>query len=1308
MLDFVQPRINSKGKAYADFNIDKYSDLMIKGGEFYAMYNEQTGMWITKKTPCSKLIDAKIKEFADGTGVPYLSMRVNGDKQWDEFLKYCKKLDDNAKPLDNKIIFKNQKTSREDYASKTLPYELQEGECKAWDELIGTLYSSTEREKLEWAIGAILTGDSKNIQKFVVMYGKHGTGKSTILNIIAMLTEGYNTTFDSEALGDQRNSFSLEAFADDPLVGIEHDGDLSRITTNTRLNMIISHEKIRINEKFKRTYHLKLHTFLFMGTNSPVKITDSKSGLIRRLIDVYPSGNTIPPKRYKELIKQVEFELGAIAYHCIKVYKSLGIDYYYDYKPSQMLKFTNDVYDFMTDNYELIKNEIRNNGDFIYANFLWDKFKTWAEENNIYMVNMTMRKFRNDVAGYFDRFEQRYKGIYWGVFIGLKTGMFKELEDIEEINEEDEEQVIDIYSEIYPEWLQLKEQPSNFDILEAESIAQYTSDDGSRPKNKWENCKTKLKDINTRKLHFVKPTDEHHMFVDFDIKDENGNKSLQKNIEKVIELGLPPTYAETSKSGGGLHLHYIYDGDINDLSYILSDNVEIKTYPSNKGNAMRRKLTICNNLEITHISSGLPFKQKKGVNNGVFNLKYYKSDKDVRKSLIKCMKKEFNGGHTITNVSYAKYILDNLYASGKTYDVSDMEPLMVSFASKSTNQATKCLELVADMKWCSKEFEEPEIDPKMFERGSEYRGNDYENAPIVFFDVEVFPNLFIICYKFKGKPEIIRLINPTPEEVKELFKFRLVGFNNLGYDNDICYARAMGTSIRGLYELSHRMINGSAEEKRKAHNPLAKNVSYTDICDYSNDKKSLKKWEIALGKHHLELGLKWNEEVPEELWETVAEYCCNDVEATEAVWNKLEDSDWVSRIVLSELSGLSVNESTNNHTQQIIFGNDKHPQKEFNYPDLSKEFPGYTFNQFEPDKSKRSLYKGVYTKEGGWAHGEPGIWYNCALLDIASMHPSTAKALNIFGDRYTARYYALVETRLHIKHGEIDEARAMFDGAIGRIMDKYGFSIKKLDKALKVPINAVYGLTSASFPNRCRDPRNVDNVVAKRGALFMVNLREEVNKRGFEIAHVKTDSVKIPNATPEIIQFVMDYGKKYGYTFEHEATYEKMCLVNDAVYIAKYQTPEWCQEYYGYIPKDNKEAAEEGHVWTATGTQFQVPYVFKTLFSHEPIEFADMCETKSTSGNGEIYICDDENETFVGRVGLFCPMKSHGGALTRIDSENGKRGAVTGTKGYLWMESENVKNEGLSDDIDISYYGRLCDEAVATIEKYGSFEEFVA
>lgn len=59
-----------------------------------------------------------------------------------------------------------------------------------------------------------------------------------------------------------------------------------------------------------------------MGTNKPVKITDAKSGLIRRLIDVSPSGEKLSPKEYKHAVKQVGFELGPIAHHCQEVYLS--------------------------------------------------------------------------------------------------------------------------------------------------------------------------------------------------------------------------------------------------------------------------------------------------------------------------------------------------------------------------------------------------------------------------------------------------------------------------------------------------------------------------------------------------------------------------------------------------------------------------------------------------------------------------------------------------------------------------------------------------------------------------------------------------------------------------------------------------------------------------------------------------------------------------------------------------------------------------------------------------------------------------
>jgi hypothetical protein len=196
----------------------------------------------------------------------------------------------------------------------------------------------------------------------------------------------------------------------------------------------------------------------------------------------------------------------------------------------------------------------------------------------------------------------------------------------------------------------------------------------------------------------------------------------------------------------------------------------------------------------------------------------------------------------------------------------------------------------------------------------------------------------------------------------------------------------------------------------------------------------------------------------------------------------------------------------------------------------------------------------------------------------------------------------------------------MFGGKLERYLTNEK-DAKNLAQALKIAINSVYGLTAASFDNPFRDIRNRDNIVAKRGALFMINLKHEVQKRGFQVAHIKTDSIKIPNATPEIIDFVMNYGRTYGYSFEHEDTYERMCLVNDAVYIAKNNKGEW----------------------EATGTQFQVPYVFKTLFTKEKIDFEDMCETKAVTS--ALYL--DMNEDLVRtNTIIFSLVRSEGSVLS--------------------------------------------------------------
>ena len=305
------------------------------------------------------------------------------------------------------------------------------------------------------------------------------------------------------------------------------------------------------------------------------------------------------------------------------------------------------------------------------------------------------------------------------------------------------------------------------------------------------------------------------------------------------------------------------------------------------------------------------------------------------------------------------------------------------------------------------------------------------------------------------------------------------------------------------------------------------------------------------------------------------------------------------------------------------------------------------------------------------------------------MHPSSAIALNIFGP-YTKNFEDLVKTRLFIKHGDYDAASKLFDGKLKEYLTDKA-KAKSLSGALKIAINSVYGLTAARFDNKLRDPRNVDNIVAKRGALFMIDLKEEVQKRGYTVAHIKTDSIKIPEADEKIIKFVTEFGKKYGYTFEHEATYDRICLVNDAVYIAK----------------DSKD----GH-WTATGTQFQVPYVFKTLFSKEDILFKDKCETKTTTSAFYLDMNENLNENehdyqFIGKTGSFCPIKSGcgGGLLMRLQGD--KYYAATGTKGYRWLESETVKNLNKESDIDEGYYRRLVDDAIDTISKYGDVEQFI-
>lgn len=100
-----------------------------------------------------------------------------------------------------------------------------------------------------------------------------------------------------------------------------------------------------------------------------------------------------------------------------------------------------------------------------------------------------------------------------------------------------------------------------------------------------------------------------------------------------------------------------------------------------------------------------------------------------------------------------------------------------------------------------------------------------------------------------------------------------------------------------IYALSNRIINEHTGFFGEAYN-----LSYTDIYDFSSKKQSLKKFEIELGIKHQELGLPWDQPVPKSLWDKVAEYCDNDVIATETLfYSKKRQADFVAREILQTL-----------------------------------------------------------------------------------------------------------------------------------------------------------------------------------------------------------------------------------------------------------------------------------------------------------------------------------------------------------------------------------------------------------------------
>ena len=436
---------------YPDFRVSSdVEDLMVRGGAFYAVWDEDVGMWSRNEYDATRIVDNELRAEANKVrsehpddNVVVKTMASFSTQKTSEWKRYLKASPDRFHELDMKVTFASQEVSKSDYVSKRLAYDLYSGPCPGYERIMSTIYSEAERAKLEWAIGSILCGDSVKIQKFIVLYGSAGTGKSTFLNILQMLFEGYYVVFEAKSLASNSNQFAMEQFRSNPLVAIQHDGDLSRIADNTKLNSLVSHEPMTVNEKFKAQYESSFAAFLFMGSNKPVMITEAKSGLIRRLIDVRPTGSTLPHDIYDSCMARIPFELGAIAQHCLDAYKEMGSSY--------------------------------------YDKCAWNMYKEYVEETKM-QYPFNMRVFKSELSNYFEKFDERVRlgngERLRNVYRGFKKDMFHiseyvEADDISEDYFSPEE----VEAEPEEDWLELTEQHSILDDILADCPAQYATQD---------------------------------------------------------------------------------------------------------------------------------------------------------------------------------------------------------------------------------------------------------------------------------------------------------------------------------------------------------------------------------------------------------------------------------------------------------------------------------------------------------------------------------------------------------------------------------------------------------------------------------------------------------------------------------------------------------------------------------------------------------------------------------------------------------------------------------------------------------------
>jgi hypothetical protein len=206
---------------------------------------------------------------------------------------------------------------------------------------------------------------------------------------------------------------------------------------------------------------------------------------------------------------RIPFELGAIAKHCLDVYKSMGFTYYDRYKPTNMFGATNDMYNFVYDHYDIFADE-----KYVSLKSAWTMYKEYVEETKI-EYPFSMRLFKAEIGNYFEKFDERVRlgngDRLRNVYRGFKKDMFQISEFVEDDDDDNDngpddidEPYFDDDESVELDWLDLTYMHSKLDDILKDCPAQY-GDKDEKPQRALDKVNTTLNDLDTHRLHYVQP-----------------------------------------------------------------------------------------------------------------------------------------------------------------------------------------------------------------------------------------------------------------------------------------------------------------------------------------------------------------------------------------------------------------------------------------------------------------------------------------------------------------------------------------------------------------------------------------------------------------------------------------------------------------------------------------------------------------------------------------------------------------------------------------------------------------------------------